>query len=714
MQVPSSSMSRHILLLTRTAILVGMALPVHLPASALAQSSADCLICHSNRSLTTVESGRAVSLYVDETTLKHSAHGSLACVDCHTGLNPEKTPHANPVPPVNCGMCHDVKRYEESIHAQAGVTCTDCHGTHDILPPGNPSSTVAPGNLAKTCGRCHSQVASRYVLSAHGRALASGFKYAPSCIDCHGAHKVEPITSRLSPVYKQYESRVCLRCHVDNPAVRNRVGVSAGFIAGFENSIHGLKVAAGDQKAATCSDCHGSHSMEGASNPTSRVYKQNIPEACGRCHQAIAVVYGRSIHGSSLRQGHLSAPACTDCHGQHQIFAPENPLSRVAPRNVSSKVCGVCHSSVILEMKYSIPAERFKTFEDSYHGLALREGNFEVANCASCHGHHDILPSSNPASRINKRNLAATCGQCHKGATEKFAVGPPVHSRPGERRGTLLYWIRRFYLSLIALIAGGMFLYNTLDFIKKSRVHLAVRRGLIPRPPSGTALYLRMSLWERLQHGLLTVSFVVLVITGFMLKFPDAWWVAPIRSWSSRLFEVRSITHRVAGSVLIATSLAHICYVLFVRRGKELIRDLAPKSADVRDAWRSLLYNAGISKSKPRLGRFGYVEKIEYWALVWGTVIMASTGIILWFNTFFINILSKLGWDAARLIHYYEAWLATLAIILWHFYYVIFNPDVYPMNTAWWNGMMSEEEMAEEHPLELELIRAERPSDGGD
>jgi cytochrome b subunit of formate dehydrogenase len=116
-------------------------------------------------------------------------------------------------------------------------------------------------------------------------------------------------------------------------------------------------------------------------------------------------------------------------------------------------------------------------------------------------------------------------------------------------------------------------------------------------------------------------------------------------------------------------------------------------------------YNLGMSNRKPSLGRFSYVEKSEYWALVWGTVVMSVTGIILWFDNTFLGILTKLWWDVAGTIHYYEAWLATLAIIVWHFYFVIFNPDTYPINLAFWKGTLTEEEMAEEHPLELNEIK---------
>jgi len=104
----------------------------------------------------------------------------------------------------------------------------------------------------------------------------------------------------------------------------------------------------------------------------------------------------------------------------------------------------------------------------------------------------------------------------------------------------------------------------------------------------------------------------------------------------------------------------------------------------------------------------GYIEKAEYWALVWGVMIMAATGIIMWFDNYFISLLTKLGWDVSRTIHFYEAILATLAIFVWHFYFVIFRPSIYPMSTAWLTGKITEEEMADEHPLELERIKAEQ------
>jgi formate dehydrogenase gamma subunit len=217
---------------------------------------------------------------------------------------------------------------------------------------------------------------------------------------------------------------------------------------------------------------------------------------------------------------------------------------------------------------------------------------------------------------------------------------------------------------------------------------------------------MRMSVSERIQHAMLLVSFFVLVITGFMLSYPDAWWVAGIRRINDSVFELRSLMHRIAAVVMVVASIYHIYYVIMTDRGRRLIRDLLPSIDDIHDAIGMLKYNLHLSQKRPQFGRFGYPEKVEYWALVWGTLLMATTGVIMWFENTFIGVFTKLGWDIARAIHFYEAWLATLAIIIWHLYYVLFNPDTYPMNMAWLTGRLTETEMAEEHPRQLAAIKS--------
>jgi len=135
---------------------------------------------------------------------------------------------------------------------------------------------------------------------------------------------------------------------------------------------------------------------------------------------------------------------------------------------------------------------------------------------------------------------------------------------------------------------------------------------------------------------------------------------------------------------------------------------LFPRYEDISDAIGVAKFNLGLSRNKPKLDRFSYIEKAEYWALICGTIVMSVTGVIMWFDNTFIGLFTKLGWDIARTIHYFEAWLAFLAIVVWHFYFVIFNPDVYPMNLSWITGKIPEEEMREEHAKEYDRISEER------
>jgi formate dehydrogenase gamma subunit len=232
-----------------------------------------------------------------------------------------------------------------------------------------------------------------------------------------------------------------------------------------------------------------------------------------------------------------------------------------------------------------------------------------------------------------------------------------------------------------------------------------IRRGLVSEEHFGHTLYVRMTVSERIQHASLLISFFTLVVTGFMLRYPDAFWVVAIRNLNANIFEVRGLLHRVAAVVLITASMYHLSYVFFTERGKQLIKDLLPRWNDVTDALAVLKYNFGFTQTKPKFGRFSYIEKSEYWALVWGNVVMVVTGFILWFDNTFMGLLTKLGWDVSRTIHFYEAWLAFLAILVWHIYFVIFNPDIYPMNLAWLKGTITETEMADEHPLELEELK---------
>jgi cytochrome b subunit of formate dehydrogenase/nitrate/TMAO reductase-like tetraheme cytochrome c subunit len=629
------------------------------------------------------------------------------------GLDPTNLPHAKKIKAVDCTSCHSDQQFQNyrlSVHGKIrpgrgqGAACADCHTSHAIRKISSGTPSERNQFAVETCSRCHAEVYDRYAHSDHAKAMSAGVQGAPTCIDCHDVHEVSSPSADSSKTSRKQVAAMCMRCHQDNPDVRAKVGPSAGFIASYDQSVHARAMKTGNGMAANCTDCHGSHDMLKGSNPKSSVAKLNIATTCGKCHGNIREQYAGSIHGTALAAGIDASATCTDCHGEHKILSPKDANSPTAAQNVSAQVCSPCHASVKLTSKYGLASDRFTTFNDSYHGLAGKAGSVEVANCASCHGIHDIKPSSDPSSRISKANLTKTCGSCHPGANENFTKGS-VHVVATSKANEVLYFVSTTYIVLILVVVGGMIVHNILDFVRKSKRQLQYRRGIIQHHPVAHRLYLRMSLGERAQHGTLLISFALLVITGFALKFPDAWWVAGVRSISTLMFDIRGIVHRVAAVTLVLVSLYHIYYVFFVPRGKRLVRDLLPVYSDITDAIKVMKYNLGFSQEKPEFGRFSYIEKSEYWALVWGTVVMSLTGVILWFENVSLGLLTKLWWDVARTVHYYEAWLATLSIIVWHLYFVIFNPDSYPINLAFWKGTLTEAEMEEEHPLELEEIK---------
>ncbi|MBM3906708.1 MAG: cytochrome b/b6 domain-containing protein [Gemmatimonadetes bacterium] len=685
--------------------------------AALAQTREDCLQCHNDKTLTKEGANKkTISLFVEEKILNASEHAKVNCVSCHVGFNAEELPHKAEITPVDCARCHTKATFKHQFHPQllkavsanriGKPSCQACHGAHDVKSSKVAGNPFSKERLTQDCGQCHKKAAEHFPASAHGKALAQNVKGAPDCLTCHKSNVAFVTHAADSLAAKKAQNTLCLSCHLDNEDVKARTSPTAGFIKGYEQSVHGRALEGGAAGAANCVSCHGSHDMKRGSDGTSFVARLNIPMTCGACHTKIADEYNASVHGVEVARGNDDSPMCTSCHGEHAILGKDDPKSRVAPLNLSAQVCQPCHESVALSAKYGLQSDRFKTFTDSYHGLAGRGGDLAVANCASCHGGHDIKPSTDSTSTVHKSNLKVTCGKCHPGATERFAEGK-VHLTMTQEDEPILFWVSLGYIILIVLIIGGMVVHNLLDFRMKSKRQLMLRRGLIEEEHGGHTLYLRMSLNERLQHATLVVSFIILVITGFALRFPEAWWVAPLHRNFPGAFDLRSLVHRIAGVVMLIASVYHIYYIAVVPRGRQLVKDLFPVPQDLRDVFGVLRYNLGWSSVKPKFGRFSYIEKSEYWALIWGNIVMGATGVILWFDNTFVNLLTKLGWDIARTVHYYEAWLATLSILVWHMYFVIFNPEIYPINLAFWKGTLTEKEMLDEHPLELEKLKAE-------
>lgn len=629
--------SSRILSYAMTLVLLGWVVPAlaeHKP------KDEQCLACHGETSLTKDVNGKQVSLYVDAKQLKHSIHGSmkLSCVDCHKDVTSEM--HETPPKQVMCGDCHAkaLAAYEHSMHAKSSKTgktpaarCVDCHGgAHDVLAGGAPQSPVNHRNIPLTCGKCHGQ---KFLMEQNG--------------------------------------------------------VSVQPFINYQESVHGRAVENGSMQAAVCTDCHSDHEVLPANDARSPIYKFNVPQTCGKCHTEIQQTFSASIHGQALLHGNSKSPVCTDCHGIHTIKTHTDPKSPVADKNLSRDTCAPCHEGVRLSQEFGVPGNRVSSYMDSYHGLASEGGSVVVANCASCHGVHNILPSSDGRSTINAAHLDETCGKCHRGATRRFAT-TRVHltdsGHASDVGSRVVWWVRLIYIVLITGVIGGMLLHNVIVWRGKAMVRRRMQNPMMTR----------MTTQQRWQHLILLTSFIVLVLTGFALKFPDSWFAAVLGMSE----HVRSVVHRVASVVLMGAGVYHCFYLAMLAEGKKMLRDMLPRPQDGRDAIGMMLFYLGMRKEKPKFGRFSYAEKAEYWALVWGTALMGLTGVMIWAKVWVGNLLARWWVDAATAVHFYEAILATLAIVVWHFYMVIFDPDVYPMNWAWWDGKMPVTQYKHEHELD--------------
>jgi len=573
-----------------------------------------------------------------------------------------------------CGDCHEDDRdlFPTSVHG-AFMECVDCHAGAAEVPHD-------PDALEVDCFACHEDTVAKYRGSVHGMASAAGESEAPDCQSCHGPiHALQPSTDPQSPVNHARLAETCGSCHAD-PEMVAKFGIPiARPLQAYEASVHNrvlLETGAGP----SCNDCHGSHAIYGAEDPRSMVNHQRVPRTCGRCHGEIAAAYEGSVHGEAASHGVREAPVCTDCHGEHRILSPSEKSSPVYATNVPKLTCGRCHGDLRLAEKFGIESDRVPAYEDSYHGLASRAGKVTVAHCGSCHGVHDILPSSDPRSHTNPRNLASTCGQCHPGAGSTFAIGS-VHVLPTEREHAAVYWVRVAYLWLIWLTVGGMLVHNGLDLRRKFR-------DPPPRLPSTSAndRPVRMARGFRIAHLMLLVSFGVLVYSGFALKYPGLSIFRPLFWLDGGSHDLRADVHRGAAILMLAALAIHLAHLAVDRTARRCIAGMRPTLEDVVEFRERIRWYLGRRPDPPHTPQLGYPEKLEYLALMWGILVMSVTGFMLWFDDLVLRWLPKWVTDVATAIHFYEAILASLAILVWHFYFVIFDPAVYPMDTAWLTG----------------------------
>lgn len=609
-----------------------------------------CLACHSAPDMGAAR--------VTADSLSGSVHKGFTCTDCHTGMPAEAVPHPHPAPRVNCMRCHATPG-----RMGAPVVSPIKHG-----PPGAPTALL------------------------------------PRCANCHGTHDIRRPQNMESKVSRQNVVQTCAACHGPKGVAAKIIG--SRQVVQYRMSVHGRPdPSRPGLYAAVCTDCHGSHSILPANNPESGVYKTRVPQTCGRCHKTEYKLYEQSVHGRAVARGNKDAPACTDCHGEHNILAPSDRASSVSGYHIV-ETCARCHANKTLIRRYNLPTARVESYKQSFHGVANEFGEIQVANCASCHRAHLILPESNPRSSIYPANLPSTCGRpdCHPGAGPNFARGH-MHLTPSPRSDRAVFWVSVGYAVFIWLLISSFVLMIAGDLVQHARHGWKVHEPE-PSRPLDTVKVQRFTRNQLLQHATLLISFTLLLLTGMPIRFANS----AASGWVIRALggmTVRGNIHRAAALLLVAVCLWHLVWTVSTRRGRADFIRMLPKVRDIGRAFGMLKFYLGLSMEMPGFGRFNLIEKFEYLAMGWGSVVMIVTGLALWFPDITLRFLPKWGLDICHVVHGYEAVLAFLAIIVWHFYHVHFKPGTFPMSRVWLDGEVTLAEMRHEHRLEYERLTDE-------
>jgi cytochrome b subunit of formate dehydrogenase len=465
----------------------------------------------------------------------------------------------------------------------------------------------------------------------------------------------------------------------------------------YSTSVHGKLVAAGSKNAPTCVSCHGKHDIKNRVQDGSKISAINLPNTCENCHKEITEDYKKSIHWIAVRKGIRSAPSCNDCHSEHSMQAINTVNKRDEIRKIQDNTCLQCHQNMLLSQRYGMEGMNVKSYQDSYHGLASSQGDKKAAMCVDCHNVHKILPKDHAESSISKNNIQSTCKRCHPDANETFA-NSYSHTTQVSSAANIEWWVRTVYFWLIVIVIGGMFLHNLLILVHELRIRYKKSKNQIRIP--------RFTRNELIQHTLLLSSFIILAATGFQLKYPDSLYGEMMYSFGFNE-GVRQWVHRISAIVMLVLSFYHVGYLLATSRGRDVLRGMFPKFRDITQAINTVMYYMHLTKKHPAYDNYNYIEKAEYWALIWGTIVMGATGFVLWFPTMLGDWAPVWVIKVSEIVHFYEAILATLAIIVWHWFFVIFHPKEYPVSFTVIDGKMSVAHYKGEHRLQYHKVISE-------
>ncbi|GMU82904.1 MAG: hypothetical protein AMXMBFR47_27750 [Planctomycetota bacterium] len=523
-----------------------------------------------------------------------------------------------------------------------------------------------------------------------------------NCTDCHNREEVRVVPhATVTPVD-------CTRtCHLSRPDSPPREFSHAPVARALEESVHTAAELAKVRLSG------GPLLQPGQS-------------ACLNCHDE--PVFRSEVHHRALAD--MNVNRCDTCHAvsvplETDFFA-RHVTSRLQPARPAlemAQVCAVCHSDPVFKADREI-ADPVASYVRSFHGKAALLGG-DTASCVDCHvgphgSAHNFLRADNPNSTVHATRIADSCRStdCHPGADKSIAA-TAVHLDIPTAIGSLEFFVAMAFIFLTLFAFGPSAMIVLLELF-----HLVVGKHThgakeieeladeLNDSRAGRRRLRRFTPFQRVQHWTLTVLFLLLIITGFPMKFADSAWAASLIAAMGGLGVAREI-HHVAGTALIAGFLMHMGYILYTllrsarqpeadgrRRGvigAALGLPMVLTRTDMQNAGSLFGYLLGLKKDRPRFGRFSVLEKLDYVGVLWGTTVLGVTGLMLWAEQTTSHFMNGRVFNIATIIHTYEAFLAMIHVGILHMYAVVLSPTVFPLSPAMLSGRTPSAKLAEEN-----------------
>jgi cytochrome b subunit of formate dehydrogenase len=615
---------------------------------ALTISDRDCMKCHEKKDAFKIADGDTLSMTVDKEAIKHSVHGNIPCVKCHSDIDPRRR------------------------------------------RPCEPSGRV-------DCSACHAKISEEYFESGHGHAFQNGIEDAPYCTSCHGSHDVKAHGDETAAVFRASVPALCGGCHRENGKASKVAELSENnALTDYSTSVHGRGlVEKGLLPSAICIDCHSSHRILKHTDERSTVYEKNIAATCATCHRGIYKEYIKSVH-FSVEEEEKKLPNCADCHSSHTIENVEQDqfITEV------TRQCGSCHTHL------------GETYLETMHGKAYRLGYLKAARCSDCHGAHLILGENDPNSSVGFRNLVKTCQKCHEDANQRFTgyLTHATHHDP-VRYPILYYTYWAMTLLLVSVFAFfGLHTllwlprsfahmrskkkteketqpqYYIKCFTSNQRItHLFVIVSFMSLALTGMMLKFSGMPWAQYIADLLGGVGVARIVHR----------IAAVITFGYFIFHVIYLL-RIKRKMRFS-------WVKLLSSENSLMFN----KQDFFDFFATMKWFFGRGPH-PRYGRWRYWEKLDYLAVFWGVVIIGTSGLMLWFPEFFTKFIP--GWmiNVATIVHSDEALLAVGFIFTIHFFNTHLRPEAFPMDKVIFTGVTPLEEYKKDRPLDYEQLMASR------